>query len=173
MILSGLSLLLYPTASDYLNNISRAKDISTYAESVAHTDKDKYQRMWDEAVDYNSRLAQMPTHWRLGEKEKAEYSQILNVSGTGIMSYVEIPKLNCSLPVYHQLAAGALTVCFRVTEACRRQSFLQVLTSLLKETPFRSERLMRPLATRLTKSALCFPKKRSFCRSYPARICVR
>ena len=43
MILSGLSLLLYPTASDYLNNISRAKDISTYAESVAHTDKDKYQ----------------------------------------------------------------------------------------------------------------------------------
>lgn len=110
MILSGLSLLLYPTASDYLNNISRAKDISTYAESVAHTDKDKYQRMWDEAVDYNSRLAQMPTHWRLGEKEKAEYSQILNVSGTGIMSYVEIPKLNCSLPVYHSTNTDVLQI---------------------------------------------------------------
>ncbi|MBQ1507139.1 MAG: class C sortase [Ruminococcus sp.] len=110
LILSGLSLLLYPTVSDYLNNISRARDISTYAESVAHTDKEKYQKMWDEAVDYNTRLSQMPTHWRLGDKEKAEYTKTLDVSGTGIMSYIEIPKLSCSLPVYHSTDTDVLQI---------------------------------------------------------------
>ena len=115
ILLSGLSLLLFPTLSDFLNNVSRAKDINTYADSVAEIDDDLYRKTWDDAVAYNARLAKLPAHWKLTDDEMKEYDSLLDVAGRGIMSTVEIPKLGCSLPVYHgtsnevlQIAIGQL-----------------------------------------------------------------
>ena len=115
ILFSGISLLLYPSVSDYLNRVSRAKDITDYATSVSKTDNEKYNQMWNEAVEYNKELSKKPAHWRLSEEEAQAYEQILDVSGTGIMSYIEIPKINCSLPIYHgtdvdvlQIAVGHL-----------------------------------------------------------------
>ena len=115
ILFSGISLLLYPSVSDYINKINRGKEITDYAESVSKTDKATYERMWNEAVKYNEELTKKPAHWRLSEEESQEYERILDVSGTGIMSYVEIPKLNSSLPIYHgtdvdvlQIAVGHL-----------------------------------------------------------------
>ncbi|MEE1218412.1 MAG: class C sortase [Ruminococcus sp.] len=115
ILLLGISLLLYPSVSDYINNVNRAKDITTYAQSVAKTDKKKYEKMLSEAVEYNSQLAKKPTHWRLSEEEAEIYNDILDVSDTGVMSYIEIPKLSCTLPIYHgtnvdvlQIAVGHL-----------------------------------------------------------------
>ena len=79
-MLSGLTLLLYPTLSDFINNVSRAKDINTYAESVSEIDSEEYQKMWDAAVDYNTRLARMPAHWKLTDDEMKEYYKTLNDS---------------------------------------------------------------------------------------------
>ena len=115
ILLLGISLLLYPSVSDYINSVHRAKDITTYAQAVSETDKAEYDKMWNEAVEYNTALAKKPTLWRLSEEEAKIYENILDVSGTGVMSYVEIPKLSCSLPIYHgtdtdvlQIAVGHL-----------------------------------------------------------------
>lgn len=108
VMLSGLSLLLYPTLSDFINNVSRAKDINTYAESVSEIDSEEYQKMWDAAVDYNTRLARMPAHWKLTDDEMKEYESLLDVAGRGIMSTIEIPKLGVSLPVYHGTGVDVL-----------------------------------------------------------------
>ncbi|MEE0874533.1 MAG: class C sortase [Ruminococcus sp.] len=110
VLISGLSLLLYPMMSDYINSVSRAKDISEYAESVAEIDKEKYKKIWDNAVEYNTRLAKKPAHWKLSEKETKDYESQLDIAGRGIMSYVEIPKLNCSLPVYHGTSNAVLQI---------------------------------------------------------------
>ena len=110
VLISGLSLLLYPMMSDYFNSVSRAKDISEYAESVAEIDKEKYKKIWDNAVEYNTRLAKKPAHWKLSEKETKDYESQLDIAGRGIMSYVEIPKLNCSLPVYHGTSNAVLQI---------------------------------------------------------------
>lgn len=110
ILLSGLSLLLYPTVSDYLNSVSRAKDISTYAASVSRIDEAEREKIWNSAVEYNTRLAQKPTHWRLSKEEIADYDSQLDVAGMGIMAYVEIPKLGCTLPVYHGTGAEVLQI---------------------------------------------------------------
>lgn len=110
ILLSGLSLLLYPTLSDYFNNVSRAKDINEYAASVAEIDDDSYKKIWDSAVDYNTRLAKKPAHWKLSEKETKDYESQLDIAGRGIMAYIEIPKLNCSLPIYHGTSDAVLQI---------------------------------------------------------------
>lgn len=110
VLLSGLSLLLFPTLSDFLNNVSRAKDINTYAQSVSEIDAEAYKKMWDDAEAYNMKLAKLPAHWKLTDEEMEEYDSLLDVAGRGIMSTVEIPKLGCSLPVYHGTGTDVLQI---------------------------------------------------------------
>ena len=99
-LLAGLALIIYPTLSDYINNVGRAKDISGYAEAVAHIDKNEYDEILRKANEYNAKKAEGSPHWLLSEKEIEEYNSLLDISGTGVMACVEIPKISCSLPVY-------------------------------------------------------------------------
>lgn len=110
VLFAGLSLLLYPTLGDYLNNLNQSRDISKYVENVAKIDKTQYNEILKKAKAYNSTLAKTPTHWKLSEKEIKQYEETLDISGTGIMGYVEIPKINCSLPIYHGTDANVLQI---------------------------------------------------------------
>jgi sortase A len=109
-LLSGLSLILYPAVSDFLNQAGRTRDIKNYASSVSAIDAEEYGRLWSGAEEYNAKLAQKPAHWKLSQSEINEYESQLNVSGSGVMAYVEIPKLGCSLPVYHGTSADVLQI---------------------------------------------------------------
>lgn len=111
----GLSLLLYPTASDYWNSHHQTRAITTYADNVAALDHARYEELLEAARQYNEKLASQEPHYRLSEEEKEEYESTLEVSDTGIMGYIEIPEIDVKLPIYHgtddavlQTAAGHL-----------------------------------------------------------------
>ena len=106
----GLSVLLYPTISDYWNSFHQSRAIATYADSVADMDEQDYEEMWNAAQEYNEKLFETGHGLGLKKKEKKEYNNLLNVSGTGIMSYIEIPKIKCSLPIYHGTDEGVLQI---------------------------------------------------------------
>lgn len=110
ILLAGLSLLLYPTVSDYWNSFHQSRAIASYAEAVAEIDDEQYEKMWNEAVEYNQRLKERENHWFLSKKEEEEYNKILDISGTGIMGYIEIPSIKVSLPIYHGVDEGILQV---------------------------------------------------------------
>lgn len=110
ILLTGLSLLLYPTVSDYWNSFHQSRAIATYAEAVAELDDGMYEKMWQEAVEYNEKLKEKDNRWVLTEEEQEEYDSILNVSGTGIMGYIEIPEIKVSLPIYHGVDEGILQI---------------------------------------------------------------
>ena len=97
----GLSLLLYPTASDYWNSHHQTRAITTYADNVAALDHARYDEILDAARKYNEKLAAQGPHYQLSEEEKKEYENALEVSDTGIMGYIEIPRIDVKLPVYH------------------------------------------------------------------------
>lgn len=97
----GLSLLLYPTVSDYWNSFHQSRAIASYAETVAEIDDAEYERIWNEALSYNADLSKRGFNWIPSEEELEVYNQQLDPSGTGIMSYIEIPAINCHLPIYH------------------------------------------------------------------------
>lgn len=106
----GLSVLLYPTVSDYWNSLHQSRAIAAYSDAVEEMDTSDYERMWAEADAYNEKLYESGHGLGLKKKEKKEYNKLLNVSGTGIMSYIEIPKIKCSLPIYHGTDEGVLQI---------------------------------------------------------------
>lgn len=110
ILLAGLSLLLYPTVSDYWNSFHQSRAIAGYAEAVAGIDDEQYEKMWNEAVKYNRELSKRPNHWFLTDEEREEYNKILDISGTGIMGYIEIPSIKVSLPIYHGVDEGILQI---------------------------------------------------------------
>ena len=110
ILLAGLSLLLYPTVSDYWNSFHQSRAIASYAEDVAKLDTVQYDDLWKAAKKYNEALAKGDINYVLKDEQKEKYESLLNVSGTGVMGYIEIPSINCSLPIYHGTDEAALQI---------------------------------------------------------------
>ena len=112
---AGLSLLLYPTVSDYWNSLHASQAVADYAENVRNLEAEKYEQVLQDARNYNQMLPYKHTTFALSEEDKGAYDTLLDISGTGVMGYIEIPTINISLPVYHgtedavlQIAVGHL-----------------------------------------------------------------
>lgn len=99
LMFAGLSLLLYPTISDHWNNMHASRAIATYSNTVIKMDEESLQRAWQSAVSYNEGLH--PGINSLTDEGRALYNSLLNVDGSGIMGYVDIPSIKVMLPIYH------------------------------------------------------------------------
>ena len=110
VFLTGLSLLLYPTVSDYWNSLHQSRAIAAYAEQVAGLDDNTYELLWADAQAYNATLPGKVNRFVLTDEERARYESLLNVSGNGILGYIEIPSIQCSLPIYHGTDEGVLQI---------------------------------------------------------------
>lgn len=108
MFFVGLSLLLYPTVSDCWNSVHQSRAIATYTEMVAEMDNATYEKMWDEAVEYNQNVWVGVNAYTLDEEQREAYNSVLNIGGSGVMGYVDIPKIRCTLPIYHGTDEGVL-----------------------------------------------------------------
>ncbi len=101
ILLAGLSLLLYPTFSDYWNSFHQSHAIASYVEQIAELDSDTYERLWADAQAYNQSLVGKANRYDMTDEERARYESLLDVSGNGIIGYIEIPSIKCELPIYH------------------------------------------------------------------------
>ena len=103
VIVVGLGLLLYPTVADYVNSLAYRRAISRFQSRVEELDEQTYEDLLVSAREYNERLAASGASVvrQLDEDELAEYESLLDFTGTGIMGYVEVPKADIYLPVYH------------------------------------------------------------------------
>ena len=123
LFMAGLSLLLYPLVSNEWNNYRQSRLISDYDEAVAEQTAAgaiDYHEEWTQAASYNESLKPyvLPDSFasaeHTGEADEA-YLSCLNLTGNGMMGYVQIPKINVKIPIYHtveekvlQTAAGHL-----------------------------------------------------------------
>ena len=110
LFIAGLSLLLYPIVSDFINTSSASKAIMSYDEEVLKLEKQKYDEMWAEATEYNSSLIGRENEYLLSDEQQAQYNSLLDLTGTGIMGYIEIPNIRCSIPIYHGTAETILQI---------------------------------------------------------------
>lgn len=110
VFLAGLSLLLYPTISDYWNSFTQSKAIASYTEVADNMDDEERQKIFEKAALFNKALLNRSDSFNLSEKMKKEYETLLDVTGNGIMGYIEIPSINCSLPIYHGVSESVLQV---------------------------------------------------------------
>ena len=101
ILVIGLGIVAYPPFSEYWNSFHQSRAIIRYAESVATLNKEEYEKIWDEALNYNKSLLGKPNQWAIEPEEEADYFRHLNPDGTGNMGYISIPRINVNLPVYH------------------------------------------------------------------------
>lgn len=109
MFVVGLSVLLYPTISNYMNSKAQSEaivDYETMLENVEEKDLSKYLL---EAQSYNQKLAEMP-YAMLNYEKVQGYEDLLNLMGNGMMGYLKIEKIGVELPIYHGTEKAVLDV---------------------------------------------------------------
>ena len=110
ILIAGIGLLAYPTIGDYINALHSSKAIGSYVEKTKDLSKEEKENLLREAREYNESLVGKVNRYYLNEEEKKRYAHILDITKTGIMAYVEIPKLNIYMPVYHGTDEGVLQI---------------------------------------------------------------
>jgi sortase A len=110
ILVAGLSLLLYPSFSNWWNSFHSSKAISDYSEQVAKLDTEQYEQIWDAAIAYNQARREQSNVFDVTDEQRKAYAQMLNVGNNGVMGYIEIPSINVSLPIYHGTEESVLQV---------------------------------------------------------------
>ena len=106
----GLSLLLYPSFADWWNSFHQSRAVASYVEQVANMDDEKYEELWSAAWEYNRSLIDRPNDYLLSEEQRERYQNLLNITGNGIMGYIEIPRINIVYPIYHGTDEAVLQI---------------------------------------------------------------
>lgn len=111
ILLIGLSLLLYPTVSDYWNSFHQSEAVAGYVQDAEDMSEQRKAEMLAATQAYNQTLQTgVIPDLNLSRAEAKIYDQMLDVTSTGIMAYIEIPKLNTTLPIYHGTDDSVLQV---------------------------------------------------------------
>lgn len=110
ILIAGVGLLAYPTIADYVNELHSSKAIGSYVEKTKDLSKEEKENLLEEAREYNKSLVDKINRYYLNEEERKRYDHILDITKTGIMAYIEIPKLNVYMPVYHGTDEGVLQI---------------------------------------------------------------
>lgn len=106
----GLSVLLYPALSQYWNSKVQSKAIVDYNQMMSNLSEEDYTKEWQKANEYNRRLREL--RYPLTDYRKLDklYNEALDVSGTGIMGYISIDKLQLEIPIYHGASDSVLNI---------------------------------------------------------------
>ena len=104
--LAAVGIMLYPMVSSYVNEKYRSEIQTVYEEQVQQKDDTAIREAWEQAVTYNEAIIPGATDMDAYSKEailaaSRDYDAMLNITGSGIMGYVEIPKLDVYLPIFH------------------------------------------------------------------------
>ena len=105
----GLSVLLYPSISNFWNSKTQTEAIIDYEAMLAAIEAEDFTKYFAEADLYNQQLAKLKNPLQeYGQLEN--YWDILNLTGTGMMGYLSIPKISQELPLYHGTSDGVLSI---------------------------------------------------------------
>ena len=110
IFLTGLGVLLYPVFSDLWNQHRQNRLMTDYTNTVTDMEDAERNALWSAAVQYNQGLQAAPQDAFTGADPgpKNPYWSLLDPDGTGVMGYLEIPKISLRLPIYHGTGDAAL-----------------------------------------------------------------
>ena len=104
LFICGLSLFLYPTISNLYNEYRNKAIIGDYEQATEQVRPEEYQAAKAQAAKYNKHYMDPKKLEELG----LTYEEMLDVTGSGMMGYIEIPKISVSLVIYHTIEEDVL-----------------------------------------------------------------
>lgn len=109
IMLAGVGVLAYPTVSDWWNSRHASQAIAGYVDAVESMTKEEKEAIFAKAKEYNDSLPN-GVNFNIPEEKYAEYASILDITGTGIMGYIQIKSIGVNLPIYHGVDEGVLQI---------------------------------------------------------------
>ena len=109
IMIIGIGLMLYPSITNLVNEGHQTVAIADYDKVTESLSEKEKEKIWNEALEYNQLLSSN-TVMHLNKTNEAAYQKTLNITGTGIMGYIKIPKCNIELPIYHGTSKEILQV---------------------------------------------------------------
>ena len=112
--LAAFSLILYPVVSNYINQMNSTTIATDYEQEVSHLSEEQENAMIEQAQEYNESLigigsiADPFSESNENQTEDDEYNKLLKTDDTGMMGYIDIPKIDIVLPVYHGISEKVL-----------------------------------------------------------------
>lgn len=112
VFLAGAGIFTYPTISDMWNQYRNALLVSNYNDSVENLSDEQYEKLWQEAQEYNDKHTVNTVVDAFNEEDEYvlshPYDEVLDPNGDGLMGSIEIPKLKAILAIYHGLSTEVL-----------------------------------------------------------------
>lgn len=109
VMIIGIGLMLYPSITNLVNEGHQTVAIADYDKVTESLSEKEKEKIWNDALEYNQLLSSNNV-MHLNKTNEAAYQKTLNVTGTGIMGYIKIPKCNIELPIYHGTSKEILQV---------------------------------------------------------------
>lgn len=129
IFVAGIGIMSYPLVSSAINNYVSRSMVKEYTNRVAQMPSEKTQKMFEEAAKYNNSLSNNmiitdPFDEKAFQKIGANYEKTLNIDDNGLIGYIDVPKINIYLPIYHGTSEEILSKGGRASSkyfpACRR-----------------------------------------------------
>lgn len=111
--LFAVCIMLYPAVSSYVNEKYQSEIHTAYSEQLGQADNTELQRIRELAIAYNEAIVPGAISSEAYSQAallaaSEDYDSQLNVTGSGIMGYVDIPKIGVYLPIYHGTGSDSL-----------------------------------------------------------------
>ena len=109
IMLLGAAFLLYPTVANEWNKTVQSRAVTRYLDEISTIDWSVAEAAMADAKAYNRELGDAGIDWMPSMTRASKYDKLLNVTGNGMMGYIEIEKLNLRLPIYHGTSESVLS----------------------------------------------------------------
>lgn len=106
IFVAGIGIMSYPLVSSVINNIDSRNHVEEYTKTTKQMSSEETLEKFKQAEEYNHSLTNNviitdPFDEKAYKKIGANYENALNVDGNGLIGYIDIPKINVYLPIYH------------------------------------------------------------------------
>ncbi len=109
IFLIGLSVMLYPSFSNYWNSKRQTEAVASYDAAVNRMSDKEYDKYFAEAESYNRELLNI-TNPLENEAKLPGFNDILNITDSGVIGYITIDKIDTELPIYYGTSEGTLQI---------------------------------------------------------------
>lgn len=109
LFLTGFSVLLYPTVSNYINSKHQTQAIASYEERMKKMDTLSYDAIMEEARKYNEQILSDQARFAIQGEELDQYLHLMGSTG-GAIGYIEIDSIDVTLPLYLGDSSAVLRV---------------------------------------------------------------
>jgi sortase A len=111
ILIAALGIAMYPTVSQWVNNLLSESAIMQYNDTVDTLSGENKAAQFAEAEEYNRGLNEVVSDSFSSEAFAGDerYNSILHITEDGQIGTINIPSIDCRLPIYHGNSEDMLT----------------------------------------------------------------